>query len=94
MAREPHRVPTFQTISAETDTDLGWGFATIQRHPVTHERVGVTIQCKTCQASTYYDTRPGGGIANAFQHVDGCRVLREVSGAARAFLARSRRARS
>lgn len=82
-------MPTHQVISGDTWTDLGWAHAEVETDPATGRRRAVVITCKGCQARVRFDTEPGGGIVNAFQHIEPCGVLAEVQAAARAGLDRA-----
>ena len=69
-------MPTFNEVDAHGETDMGWAVSRVtQRHPVTHEPIAVTVQCKGCHVAFEYLIAESGGITSGFDHAPGCQVF-------------------
>lgn len=69
-------MPTFQLISRETETDMGWAVARPVRD-LAGGVVAIDVTCKSCRCAMRYDPNQGG-VLSRFDHLATCPVLMEV----------------
>lgn len=73
-------MPTMNLAAGAGESDIGWGIVRVLAHPLTGERTGLEVRCKSCGLRQIFRLTEdnSNSTLSVFQHTDDCQVLAQV----------------